>query len=86
VELDAAHFSLDASKLHISFNNPIHFRDFDDAIAFIKLLEISDKCNGGVKRIGKYNGCGCCHPDNNIGEDVKIIGNIHENQELLEKK
>jgi hypothetical protein len=35
----------------------------------------------------KGDGCGCCEVDTiGVASDVEIVGNIHENPELLEEE
>ena len=48
-----------------------------------KVVIWDDRGRWHGKRIELGRGYGCCHPNCELGEGIEVIGNIHENPELL---
>jgi len=47
------------------------------------IVEWSDSGSWCGKRLEEGHGYGCCHPDCELGEDIEVIGNIHEKKEAF---
>ena len=48
------------------------------------IVEWSNRGRWHGNRIEIGRGYGCCHPECELGEGIEVIGNIHENPELLQ--